>query len=284
MSTAYHPQTDGQTERVNQSLEQYLRMFCDHRPDDWATLLSTAEFAYNNAAHESTGLSPFYVEYGWNPRMAPDVTEGLEHPSLTDIFQNRAEAREQAQASLTMAAERMKWYYDKHKLEVPFKVGDKVLLKGKDMRIRASSAKLSAKHYGPYEIVEQLGPVNFKLKLPRQVRVHPVFHASKFIPYHEDKIGGRKPTKPPPIEVEGYEEYEAEQILDSRVHHGWIQYHVSDATWEPVCNCANAPELVKQFHVEHPDAPQPLSFTNARPVSSEFHREIWHERFDGAQP
>lgn len=62
--------------------------------------------------------------------------------------------------SLTMTAEHMKWYYDQHKLEVPFKVGDKVLLKGKDMQICASSAKLPARHYGPYGIVEQLGPVN----------------------------------------------------------------------------------------------------------------------------
>ena len=71
MSTAYHPQTDGQTERVNQSLEQYLRIFCNHRQDDWVKLLSSAEFAYNNAAHESTGLSPFFIEYGYHPRMAP---------------------------------------------------------------------------------------------------------------------------------------------------------------------------------------------------------------------
>ena len=86
MSTAYHPQTDGQTERVNQSLEQYLRIFTEHRPDNWATLLSTAEFAYNNAAHESTGLSPFFIEHGWHPRMAPDVQEAFEHPTLEDIF------------------------------------------------------------------------------------------------------------------------------------------------------------------------------------------------------
>lgn len=223
--------------------------------------------------------------------MAPDVKEGLEHPSLANIFQNRVEAREQAQASLVLAAERMKWYYDQHKAEVPFKVGDKVLLKGKDMRIRMSSDKLSAKNYGPYEIIEQLGPVNFKLKLPRQVRVHPVFHASKFILYHEDEIGGRQPTKPPPIEVEGYEEYEVEKVLNSRVYRGWVQYLVqwkgyssADATWEPVRNCSNAPEIVKTFHTQHPDAPQPISFTNARPVSSEFHREIWYQRFDGAQP
>ena len=108
MSTAYHPQTDGQTERVNQSLEQYLQIFCNHRQDDWVKLLSSAEFAYNNAAHESTGLSPFFIEYGYHPRMAPNLQEILDHPTLEDLFSDRKEAREQAHASLKLAAERMK--------------------------------------------------------------------------------------------------------------------------------------------------------------------------------
>ena len=128
MSTAYHPQTDGQTERVNQTLEQYLRIFCNHRHDDWAKLLTTAEFAYNNLPNESTRMSPFMVEYGYNPRMAPDVTGESQAPSLSDLFAHQAEAQEQAQASLTLAAERFKWYYDLHHGEIPFHVGDRVLL------------------------------------------------------------------------------------------------------------------------------------------------------------
>ena len=284
MSTAYHPQTDGQTERVNQSLEQYLRIFCSHRQDDWAQLLSTAEFSYNNAAHESTGLSPFFVEYGWNPRMAPDVKEGLKHPSLEDIFRDRAEAREQAEASLTLAAERMKWYYDQHKASVPFKVGDKVLLKGKDLKIKNASAKLAAKNYGPYEIIDQPGPVNFKLKLPKSSKVHPVFHASKFIPYHDDKIANRAPTKPGPVEVEGQDEFEVEKILDSKIIRGrvqylvkWIGYDDSDNSWLPVRNVKNSKKLLDEFHIKHPDAPQPISLTNDRPIQALFNREIWFE-------
>jgi hypothetical protein len=96
MSTAYHPQTDGQTERVNQSLENYLRIFCDHRQNHWEEFLPTAEFSCNNAAHESTKLSPFFVETGWNPRMAPDVSGELSHPSLEDLFHDQIEAQEEA--------------------------------------------------------------------------------------------------------------------------------------------------------------------------------------------
>ena len=188
-TSGYHPEADGQAERVNQTLEQYLHHYVSYQQDNWSTLLPLTEFAYNNAAHESTGLSPFYIEYGWHPRMAPDVEGVLSYPTLEELFENRKEAREQAQASLNMAAERMKWYYDLHKNDVPFKVGDKVLLKGRDLRVKVSSEKLMAKNYGPYNITEKVGPVSFRLNLPKQMRVHPVFHASKFIPYHEDEIG-----------------------------------------------------------------------------------------------
>ena len=95
--------------------------------------------------------------------MAPDVQGELGFPTLEEIFRNCTEAREQAQASLTLAAEQMKWYYDQYKSQVPFKVGDKVLLKGKDLKIKQSAAKLSAKNFGPYDIVEQVGPADFRL-------------------------------------------------------------------------------------------------------------------------
>ena len=71
MSTAYHPQTDGQTERVNQELEQYLRAFVDHRQSNWAGLLPMAEFAHNNHAHSATKVSPFYALYGYNCQESP---------------------------------------------------------------------------------------------------------------------------------------------------------------------------------------------------------------------
>ena len=177
-------------------------------------------FYVTNVAHESTGLSPFFIEYGYHPRMAPDMQEVLDHPTLEDLLSDRTEAREQAHASLKLAAERMKWYFDIHKSSVPFKVGDKVMLKGHDLRIRNASTKLAARNYGPYEIIEQPSPVNFKLKLPKSLKIHPVFHTSKFILYHDDPIGNRTPPKPGPIQVDGQDEFEVEKILDSRIHQG----------------------------------------------------------------
>ena len=112
-------------------------------------------------------------------------------------MRNRLEAQEHAKAALQLAAERMKWYHDKYVQQVPFKVGDKVMLNLKDYQ--KSGKKLSAQHYGSFEIKEQLLPVTFKLKqLERLVRIHPVFHASKLSPYTEASFEGQKPTLPPP--------------------------------------------------------------------------------------
>lgn len=260
MSTAYHPQTDGQTKRVNQTLEQYLRVFCNHRQDDWAKLLTTAEFTYNNIANESTLLSPFFVEYRYHPRMAPNVKGELTAPSLDNIFANRAEAREMAMSSLTLAAERFKWYADRKNQEAPFKIGNLVMLKGQDLRIRHTT-KLAAKNYGPYEIINQPGPVNYKLKLPHSVKIHPVFHASKLILYHKDTIRNQNPSKPDPIQVEGQDKFIVEKIINSRLFRRRVQYLVkwegyseSENTWEPVQHLMHCWELVEKFHLENPTA------------------------------
>src|SRR5271157_4336013 len=89
-STAFHPQSDGQTERVNQVLEQYLRIFCDYQQDDWYQLLPLAEFVYNNAQNASTGVSPFYANYGYHLRSSPKlvVTVEVVNPSAEELAAN----------------------------------------------------------------------------------------------------------------------------------------------------------------------------------------------------
>ena len=105
MSTAYHPQTDGQTERVNQTLEQYLRCYVDYQQTEWSRLLSSAEFAYNNASHEGTKTSPFFLEYGRHLRAGPTLSKELKNSDLNDIMRSRLEAQEHAKAALQLAAE-----------------------------------------------------------------------------------------------------------------------------------------------------------------------------------
>jgi len=128
MLTVYHPQTDGQTECVNQALEQYLRCYVDYNLSNWLDLLPSAEFAYNNQAHEGIKESLFYLEYSRYPRAGPILVKESLQRDLNDLTYKIQEALEQAKAALTLAAERMKWYYDKKVQSVPFKIGDKVLL------------------------------------------------------------------------------------------------------------------------------------------------------------
>ena len=132
MSTVYYPQTDGQTEHVNQALEQYLRCYIDYSLSNWSDLLPSAEFAYNNQAHKGIKESLFYLEYGRHPRAGPSLVKELPQRDLNDLMYKRHKALEQAKAALTLAVERMKWYYDKKVQSVLFKVSDKVLLNLKD--------------------------------------------------------------------------------------------------------------------------------------------------------
>jgi len=132
MSIAYYPQTDRQTEQVNQVLEQYLWCYVDYNLSNWLDLLPSAEFAYNNQAHEGIKESPFFLKYGRYPRAGPILVKESLQRDLNNLTYKQQEALEQAKAALTLAAERMKWYYDQKVQSVPFKVGDKVLLNLKD--------------------------------------------------------------------------------------------------------------------------------------------------------
>jgi len=108
MSTAYYPQTDGQMERVNQALEQYLRCYVNYNLSNWSDLLPSAEFVYNNQAYEGIKESPFYLEYGRHLRAGPILVKELPQRDLNDLTYKRHEVLEQAKVALTLAAERMK--------------------------------------------------------------------------------------------------------------------------------------------------------------------------------
>lgn len=270
MSTACHPQTDGQTERVNATLEQYVRCYIDELKDNWAPLLSSAEFAYNNAAHEGTKNSPFFLKYGRHLRAGPTLLKDIQRTiDMDNIMWNRIQAQEQARAALQIAADRMKWYYDKYVQMVPFKEGDQVMLDLKDYQ--KSGQKLAPKYYGPFTIAEKLSSVTFRLEWPaRLTHIHPVFHASKLVPYNEPQFAGQKYTMPAPDIIDGEEEFEVEKILESRrtgrqrklqYYVRWKGYGRNDDSWEPYDNLGHAQDAIKEFYDSHPKAIRTITAT-----------------------
>jgi len=135
MSTVFHPQTDGQTKRVNQELEQYLRMFIDHRQEQWPDWLGTAEFAYNNKVHSSTKMLPFMANYRQDPRIGFEIRKKGKYEGAEKFVAKIKEIQKKAKAALRKAQEEMKKYADKKRVEVnEYKVGDLVMLSTKDLK------------------------------------------------------------------------------------------------------------------------------------------------------
>jgi hypothetical protein len=269
LSTAYHPQTDGQTERVNQELEQYLRMFTNYRQDNWSDYLYLAEFAYNNHAHASTRMSPFYATRGYHPELSPSPNPVSSIPQVSDRVKLLHEIQEETKSAMNLAADTMKRYYDRFVQEAPdLPIGSKVWLDARNVTTTAPTKKLADRRLGPFKIVEKISDLNYKLKLPKSMKIHPVFHVSLLYPVTPDTIPGRFKPPPPPIEVRGREEWEVEEILDSRLCRGRYEYLVkwrgfpsSENSWEPVENVENAPQIIARFHELHPGAPRQIERT-----------------------
>lgn len=183
MSTAYHPETDGQTERVNQCMETFLRCFVHSCPKKWSSWLALAEYWYNTAWHSALGKSPFHVLYGHEPRHW-----GIEAASATPVTELNSWLEERQDMSalirlhLLRARNRMKNQADKRRSERSFSVGDQVFVKlqpyVQSSVARRACHKLSFRYYGPYPVLERIGQVAYKVKLPDTSTIYPVFHVS----------------------------------------------------------------------------------------------------------
>jgi len=183
LSTAYHPQTDGQTERVNQELEQYLRVFIDHRQEQWPDWLGTAEFAYNNKIHTTTKTSPFQVNYGQNPRMGFEGRRKGRYKAAGKFVEKMRKIQEEAKAALGKAQEEMKKYADKKRGKgEEYRVGDLVLLSTKDLKWQMKgrrSEKLTERFIGPYKVKGIVFSNVIELELPKTIKIHPVVNVSR---------------------------------------------------------------------------------------------------------
>ena len=268
-TTAYHPQTNGQTECMNQEIEHYLRLYINYKQNDWHEWLPMAEFAFNDRIHSATKVSPFYAEYGRHPRKGIENSYKSNNPLAQDLANHIKDIRIEVESSLKKAAEDMNKYYDKHRSNSrEYSTGDMVWLDGHNITSERPMKKLDDKRWGPFKIIKKVGASSYKLDIPKTwKKVHPVFNEVLLSPYTEPEFPTQpRNTRPLPIAIEGEEpEYEVEEILDSRKTKAgkmyykvkWKGYGPHEYTWEPITNITNADEEIENFHTKYPSKPKP---------------------------
>jgi transposase InsO family protein len=272
-TTAYHPQADGQTERVNQELEQYLRLFVSERQDDWDELLPMAEFQYNNHIHSATQETPFLLDTGMHPRMGFEPRQvPSKREAVNEFVARMNNSLTEAKAALNKSKDDMAQYYNRRRTPPPIlQPGDRVYIDASDIRTTRPSSKLAHRYLGPYKVEAKVGRNTYRLQLPGAMKaLHPVFNIVKLLPAPEDPIPGRNAELPPPptlVDERGDEHYEVEKILDSRLIRNklhflvkWKGYGYEDNQWLAEADL-NTPDLLREFYQRHPGAPRRLENT-----------------------
>ncbi|WVZ10094.1 hypothetical protein V8G54_014624 [Vigna mungo] len=235
LSTAYHPQTDGQTEVVNRCLETYLRCMCCDEPRQWSKWIPLAEWWYNTTYHSSIKASPYEVVYGQTP---PNHLPYLPGESRVELFNRSLQKWEEilklAKFHMKRAQERMKQLADKHISEREFQIGDLVYVKlhpYKQISVAfRNNAKLAPKYYGPYPILEKIGVVAYKVQLPVNSLIHNVFHVSHTstnCPSTEEEATTREPEA-----ILDRTTVKRDNMAVTKVLVKWKHQMAEDATWE----------------------------------------------------
>jgi hypothetical protein len=239
MSSSYHPQTDGQTERVNQCMETFLRCCVNACPSKWINWLYLAEFWYNSCKHEALGLSPFEVLYGYSPKpFGLNVFGNSQNQSLDEWLQDKSVITTLVQQHLHRAQLHMKTQADKSRSERVSAVGDQVYLSLQPY-IQSSLAprsnqKLAFRYFGPFTVLNRVGSVAYKLDLPASSKIHPIFHVSQL----KKAISPTIVVAQLPQSLEGLQI--PEKILQRRLNSAglsqlliqWSSMAPSLATWE----------------------------------------------------
>ena len=241
--TAYHSQTDGQTERMNQTVETYLQHYVSRTQENWVQLLSTAQFVYNNARNKIMRVTPFYVNYRynlevwreWQDTSTKSQQTRIDISELKKLHQDLVQMLQAQPGRITMVT--------------PYRVGERVYLWTDNIKTKRVSKKLDHQSIEPFMIKRNIKDLSYELDLSVDMRIHPVFHAfmlqscNQSIPLQ---------TKSTPVEPD--EEYKVERILGKKIISGaahylvkWKGYNTSESTWKPKANLKNCARMLQQF-------------------------------------
>ena len=286
LSSSYHPQTDGQSERANQSLEQYLRAFVNYAQDDWVDWIPIAEFSLNNHISESTGVSPFFANTGRHPRMTSAVQSKVQTavgPKRLEMRDARAFAEKMSALHVTLRdqlnlSQQSQAESANQRRQVPhqFEPGDLVFLNTKNLTVARPSRKLDVRYAGPFRVTSRINSVTYKLDLPLSLsNIDNAFHVSLLLPAATNPFP-HQTTRALPVEsVDDRTPYRIADILDSRIvkargrpkkgkeREVFVKYRVQwegrfDKTWEWARDViTEAYDLVAAFHQRYPAKPRP---------------------------
>ncbi|CAI7742989.1 unnamed protein product [Closterium sp. NIES-54] len=218
MSSAYHPQTDGQTERLNQIVQQLLRAACKDDINKWDLHLPVLEFAYNNAKHAATGETPFFLCYGRHPLTPQQPTVPATVQPAQVFVTTMQQLWDRTHKRLQDIQSSQKCLADRHRRDHTIAVGDHVLLDTCNLNLGHLPSKLRPRFCGPFLVEEQVTSVTFRLRLPASWKIHNAFHVQLLKPYQDPNklYTGRQPPPPPPVLVNDELEYEVESVLAHR--------------------------------------------------------------------
>jgi Chromo (CHRromatin Organisation MOdifier) domain len=236
-------------------VEEMLRHYIAPTLNDWDTHLCLAEFAINNSWQSSIQTTPFFAYSGQHPLTPASIDVDTKIPAARLFVENLTENLNRAKMCMRKAQDRHAHYANKKRKHIEFPIGSQVKISTKNFHYKTQvpSKKLLPKWMGPYDVIAQVNPVTYRLKLPDNFKIHDVFHVSLLQPYRWDGV-----TVPPPPHVleDGTFLYDVDTILGHRENKKgvatsylvrWLGYHAAETDWEPPSSFVDCPQLLTDY-------------------------------------